>query len=220
MRDHYGKYWAKYSKDGRRIISFAFERKDVEAHYKDELEVLFLHLAKIYILGFDKYNVNHWESEIWKFLHDVPNLKSTKKRPKEKQLEQWFSEEFGEYTTDDFFDEVKKDYKDDYNLTEDELRETEGEKYKGDFKEFVKNYFKWINRELPRRDVDGYEVKNKIDELMQDIPYTRQQYSYCRKRKRRLLAYREEIRHQRLLEYRRIQRRRRAYWNKYREVWL
>ena len=139
----------------------ARSKRDLERKISDKNLVIIEHLAKIFMLNSVlSETVDHWEEEIFSFLHSVDRLKSNNKFPDAKFI---FNCTYGISgdTTNEAMDFVARSYK------PEGIRIPAYAGKEQEFNDFVKDYFIELSAILSAKgNATKQEVKSIIEKLM------------------------------------------------------
>lgn len=151
------------------IKEFAESKKIIELKLSAVTDEIVEHLFKLILMP-NHNSANHWEKEIYSFLHDVNILKSTHKFPTETQILEWTYYKKKElFDNSTYMTKVIKEYEFEY---EQPLHHDINsiEIFKDDIKYVALNYFIWLGKQLSESGrVFSYEVYDKLNELLSDI---------------------------------------------------
>lgn len=140
------------------IFAMSMKQSDFAADIESQTRQVCRHFIKIYLYP-TAQEVNHWVSELHRFLHNVPYLKHNKKLPSRKLILDntiYYSDNLRllQY----WYDDIIADYSDTHTQRKD-----------SDFnelKDLVIQYWEWIACELSERgQVSVRAIRNELDFL-------------------------------------------------------
>lgn len=140
------------------IFSNAQKRSDYESHLSGQFIIMITHFAKLY--AFPKsQNKDHWQEEIYAFLHTAPLLKSSKKYPR---FEWIVNKTIGEYRNRlPLFENEMKDVIDLYPK---ECKRSNMSNV--EFFKMVEIYMNWLAKRLS---TDGQVSRDEVQEKLSKI---------------------------------------------------
>ena len=145
------------------LTELAIEKRHLEDRLIDRSVEIIEHLLCIVL---DPKNVNrdHWTSEIYAFINNVPILKSTKKLPTEQFI---YDSTYGVWQdnilNNDYFNRQIESICEEENI---DIPDDIGSK-QTEFDMICAEYFKWLSNTLSKSGkVTRSSCKNKIDELI------------------------------------------------------
>jgi len=147
-------------KETEYLTEMSFDTSTVIKKITDELENINEHLIKCLVIQNTTNNLNHWEKEIYNFLHNTYKLKSTKKYPDEDLLRENTIIGFGDCLLEQLDILIESIC---YDENAPVSKYNKQAVYNG-----IINYYKWIIPILSKNGaVNNVEVYNEIDTLIE-----------------------------------------------------
>lgn len=145
------------------ITAQSMQKRDIETKLSISMTQTIEHLLKLYLMP-DNPARNHWQGEVYGFIHTVEKLKRTNKYPTAQNIYNWTYEKVQDLVTDASWLQIRiEDICDQYNIdTNIPLKPTMHE-----FDALCVNYFQWLAEMLSKRgSVTNREVYTKLDSLV------------------------------------------------------
>lgn len=145
------------------ITAQSMQKRDIETKLSISMTQTIEHLLKLYLMS-DSPARNHWQGEVYGFIHTVEKLKRTNKYPTTQNIYNWTYEKVQDLVTDASWLQIRiEDICDQYNIdTNIPLNPTMHE-----FDALCVNYFQWLAEMLSKRgSVTNREVYTKLDSLV------------------------------------------------------
>lgn len=144
------------------ITAQALQKREMETRLATRMSDVIEHMLKLYLMPNHSAR-NHWETEIYTFIHSVEKLKQSKKYPTKEQIYSWTYDKVQDLVTDTSWMTLAiEDICDQYNIQLTISINTVI--YELDNLCII--YFSWLSENLSERGrLTNREIYQKLDEL-------------------------------------------------------
>lgn len=145
------------------ITAQALQKHEIETRLATQMSEIIEHMLKLYLMPNHSAR-NHWESEIYAFVHNVEKLKQTKKYPTKEQIYSWTYKKVQDLVNDeDWMAIAIEDICEQYGIK----LTVSVNCVMHELDKICIDYFNWLSNNLSERGrATSREVYQKLDELL------------------------------------------------------